>query len=268
MHTITKGFAPLMLMLLLAVAATPPAHAQLQEPEVLDIEEPRTLWGEGLRNGLGANLVVNNFGLGLQGHYSRILSPYTELTLSVGITGIRDVSEQSFQDFFTGQRVIPNKYNRALGFPFLVGIKHRMFARQIDDNFRLFISTAAGPALGFTYPYFNDVDNSGFRNVVEVNGVPRVEKINDFFSGWSDGASQWGLSAEFKVGVDFGENFRHLTRVEFGYFFYYFQQGLQILEPYQGITNSEGTLVDREPFHDAQKFFGTPQISLIFGSMW
>lgn len=268
MHTITKGAIPLLLSLLFTITAVPSAYAQIKEPEVMDIEEPRTLYGEGIRNGLGVNLVVNNFGVGLHGQFSRVISPYTELTLSAGITGIRDVSEQSFQDFFTGQRVIPNKYNRALGFPFLVGVKHRMFARQIDDNFRLFISTAAGPAFGFTYPYFNDADDSGFRNVVVVNDVPRVEEINDFFTGWSEGESHWGLSAEFKIGVDFGENFSNLSRAEFGYFFYYFQEGLQIMEPYRGVTNSQGFIVDRAPFHDAQKFFGTPQISLVFGGMW
>lgn len=262
-----------MLTMLLTVISIPEAAAQLEEPEVLSVDEPRTLYGEGLRNGLGANLVVNNFGVGLLGHYSRIVGPYTELSISAGITGLRDVSEQSFQDFFTGQRIIPNKYQRALGFPIMIGLKHRMFARRIDDNFRFFVSTAAGPAMAFTYPYFEDQQQPGepgygFRNVVVLEGVARVEPINDFFTGWSEGETHWGLSAEFKFGVDFGENFKSLNRVEFGYFFYYFDPGLQIMEPYKGVVDEDGFVVDKKPFYDDQKFFGTPQISLIFGGIW
>lgn len=264
----------ILVALVLALFSVPEATAQLQEPEVIDVEQPRTLYGEGLRSGLAVNAVVNNFGIGMLGQYSRVVSPFTELTLTAGITGIRDVREQSFQNFFTGRRTVPNKYNRALGFPIMVGVKQRMFARHIADNFRVFISTAAGPAMSFVYPYFNDIDDNGLRNVVELpNGVRQAEPLYDFFTGWDQGETKWGLSAEFKIGIDFGDNFSNLTRVEFGYFFYYFDQGIQMMEPHRGgimrAFDAQGEPIPfNQTFYDAQKFFGTPQITITFGTMW
>lgn len=245
------------------------AFAQLEEPEVREIDRPRTLYGEDIRNGLGVNIVINNFGYGLKGIYSRIVAPYTEVYFSTGITGLRNVSEQSFQDFFTGQQIIPNKYNRAIGFPFQLGIKQRIFARSVEDNFRVFVSANGGPALAFIYPYFDDINENGFRDVVlDEFDQPQVEPVNDFFTGWSEGGSQWGITGELKIGIDFGSGFTSLTRVEFGYFFYWFRDGIQMMEPFRPEFNNQGEIIGREPFYEPQEFFGTPQISLTFGKLW
>lgn len=266
---IFKKSIPL-IILLIAAAGFQTMQAQLKEPEVRRIDDPLTPLDKGYRNSLSFNALLNNFGLGIGGQYTKFLGPYTELTFKTGITGIRDVSEQNFQDFFTGQRIIPNKYNRALGFPFLLGVKRRIFAQAIEDNFRFFVASSAGPALSFIYPYVDDADNNGLRNTVVRNGfVIPSERINDFFTGWSDGYTEWGFSGELKVGVDLGENFKRQTTIEFGYFFYYFDQGIQIMEPRKVVSyNQDGFIAETEPFFKPQKYFGTPQISIIFGGMW
>lgn len=251
-------------------------YAQTQEPEVMELPEPRTPLSEGKNNALGFEIVINNFGFGIGGHYAKVLGPFTELTFSAGITGIRDVSEQTYTDPFFGQQIIPNKYNRAMAFPMTVGLKRRFFARKISDNFRFFMAGSGGPVMAFVYPYFNDTDGSGFRNVIDLGGgALRLERVNDFFSGWKDGETQWGVTGNFRIGVDIGDNFARLTTVEFGYLFYYFEQGIQMMEPYRPVVNNQGeVLVNpdgswvREPFFDDQKYFGTPQISLTFGGMW
>lgn len=274
-NKILNKTVPVLLVLSFILMIPFGASAQLKEPEVVTLPTPKTPFGEGYRNSLGFDFMLNNFGFGAAGQYSRFIGPFTEITFKTGITGIRDVSEQNFQDFFTGQRIIPNKYNRALGFPFMVGVKRRLFADKIADNFRLFFSSSLGPALAFVYPYINDEDNNGFRNGYIQNGVPVLEPINDFFSGWKNGHSLWGLSGELKIGADLGETFGTQTTVEFGYFFYYFDEGIQIMEPNRLANFTPGIPIlvpgqqyGTRPFFDKQKYFGTPQISLIFGDLW
>lgn len=273
-----KNFLSVILLILLMGIFTCSAVAQIKEPEVIELPDPKTPLSEGFHNALGFDIVLNNFGFGIGGTYGRVIGPYTELTFRTGVTGLRDASEQNFQSFLTGQQIIPNKYKRALGFPFLIGIKKRLFPRQIDDNLRFFVSAAGGPAMAFTYPYVRDTyRENGFRDFqVTPDGflVP-VERINDFFSGWGDGETHWGYNGALKVGVDLGSEFDFRTTIEFGYFFYYFSEGLQIMEPYKPFGyNDEGKPIElnqngeRNPFYDAQKYFGTPQIKFTFGGMW
>lgn len=247
-----------------------PAFAQLEEPEVLGVPSPRSPLDEGYRSSIAFDVILNNFGFGIGGQYTRMVSPYTELTFQTGITGIRDVSEQNFQDFFSGQQIIPNKYNRALGFPFLLGLKQRLFARHIEDNFRFFVASSAGPVMAFVYPYLDDEDGNGYRSTTVRDGFRfYTERINDFFTGWKDGGLEWGAAGELKIGIDLGSNFKRQTTVEFGYLFYYFNQGIQIMQPVRPVRYDDtGTVIETEPFHSKQKYFGTPRISIKFGGRW
>lgn len=261
------------LLLVFFGLSTNVALGQLKEPDVVELPSPKTPLSEGYHNSLGFDVFVNNFGFGIGGTYGHVVGPYTELTFRTGITGIRDASEQNFQSFITGQQIVPNKYKRAFGFPFLVGIKHRLFARHIADNLRFFVSGAAGPAMAFTYPYVDDtVIQDGFRTFQQTDQgflIP-VERVNDFFTGWKNGDTHWGYSGEIKIGVDLGSSFSSRTTIEFGYFFYYFKDGLQIMEPYKpsSYDPQTGFPAGRTKFFDAQKYFGTPQIKFTFGGMW
>ncbi len=263
-------FLPLVL-LLSTLWGLDDARAQLKEPEVKKQEAPMTPLSEGRPNGFDINIMLNNFGFGIGGEYTRAIGSFTELTLRTGITGIRDVSEQSFQDFFTGQRIIPNKYKRAIGFPILIGVERRLFARKIADNFRFFASGSAGPALAFVYPYVNDTDRNGLRTsfINRFGQIQFTETINDFFSGWKQGDTMWGATGEVKLGVAFGKEFKKQTTIEFGYMFYYFDQGIQIMEPRRIVSYSnEGFISETDEFFEPQKYFGTPEITISFGWMW
>lgn len=271
--TTPKIYGALAIAMLIGAFLTPFAvRAQLVEPEVKTVTQPKTPLSEGYHNSIGFDVFLNNFGIGVGGHYSRVVGPYTELTFRTGITGIRDASEQTFQSFLTGQQIIPNKYKRAIGFPFIVGVKHRLFARQIEDSFRFYVSGGVGPAMAFTFPYLNDVNDNGFRDFRAQQGfLLPAERVNDFFTGWKEGKTEWGYSGEIKLGVELGSSFGSVTTVEFGYFFYYFKQGLQIMEPYRPTEyGPDGFPVNESkvPFNEAQKYFGTPQIKFTFGGMW
>ena len=264
---------------LLLITDVQEANAQLKEPEVIDNPDSVTPYGQGFKNRWGVDILINNFGFGLTGNYARLVGPYTEITFKAGITGLRDVSEQNFQDFFTGRQVIPNKFNRAFAFPILIGFKKRLFADYISDNLRFFASTSAGPAMAFVYPYLDDRDGNGFRTLARTpeGFVVPTEPLNDFFTGWSDGFTTWGGAGEIKLGVDLGTKFKSQTTIEFGYFFYYFAGGIQILEPNKPARDALGNPIfddtgivetSEDPGFAARKFFGTPQISVIIGGLW
>ncbi len=245
--------------------------AQDNEPFIESAIQPRNLYDEGFRTGIGFNAFINDFGFGIGGTYRKGVSPYTELEFKLRIAGLRDPSEQTFIGFF-GQQTIPNKFQRAIVFPALIGVKRRLFAEQVSDNFRVYTSAAVGPALAFTYPYFNDANNNGFRE----NFVGNFERINDFFTGWNDGSAELGWNGELTIGIDFGDNFGKISSFQFGYVFYYFQDGIQMLTPtrpnldsngnLQGDPNTGGLLL--EPNEGPRTFFGSPQVSFTFGGMW
>lgn len=266
-----KIIKSILVLLLFVGAATTYSFAQsVDEPVVIDLAKPRNLYDEGFRTAIGFNAFLNDNGFGIGGTYRKGLKPYTEAFVTLRIAGLRDPSEQIFVGFF-GQRTIPNKFKRAVVFPALFGLKRRIFPESVSDNFRAFVSGAIGPSLVLTYPYFNDANNNGFRDIFADN----TERINDVFTGFSDSEWDVGVNGEFTVGIDFGENFSRLTSFQVGYLFYYFPDGLQILEPLRANLTTDGQLqlnangeIITEPFRNPTKFFGTPQISFTFGGFW
>src|SRR5690625_6922218 len=101
---------------------------------------------------------MKNFGFAVGCKYRKVVSQQTELTASLRITGLRDASEQTFTDFFWGQQVIPNKYQRAMAFPLMLGMRQRVFPGFIQENYRFFLSGSLGVAAAFSYPYFRDLN--------------------------------------------------------------------------------------------------------------
>lgn len=246
------------------------AYGQIEEPDVLKIPPgTSTLKGE-YSSGFGVNVLMNNFGFGLGGEYRKVISTQSELTAQLRITGLRDVSEQTFTDFFFGQQIVPNKYQRAFAFPLLIGLRKRVFPNLIQENYRFFIGAAAGPVTALTYPYFEDRNENGYREQFTNN----YESVNDVFTGLSEGSWSWGGTGQLQIGLDIGKNFANLSSIEFGYYFYYFPDGIQLMMPNQPVIENGEFVVDpngelvMEPFFEPQKFFGTPQISFVFGWLW
>lgn len=252
------------------------AYSQVEEPEIREEERIATDLSELYKNGISFNFAVNNFGLAAGGDYRRVIGSQTELIATVRFTGLRDVTEQTFTDIFFGQQVVPNKYQRAFAFPMVLGLRHRLFGDRVQDNYRFFITAMGGAVSAYSYPYFEDVNENGYREQFQNY----IEPVNDIFSGLGDGDWHWGAAGELKLGMDLGSNFSRLTSVEFGYYFNYFPDGIQMMMPNQPDLrenvgpgespfqfDDEGELI-LEPFFDAQKWFGTPQITLTFGKLW
>jgi hypothetical protein len=271
-------------ILLFLLAGTVPVYAQLTEPPVKQIANPVTPRSEGVSNHLGGGIVLNNFGIGINGTFGHAIGPFTEVTFSTGITGIRYTSQQkvfSFSYFYGSRKSIINKYNRVLGFPFMVGIKQRIFARAVSDNFRFFTSISGGPAFALVFPYLNDRDGNGYRsmepirdpqgNLITRNGNVLhqfTEFKRGFFGALGHAAGHWGAAGSIKIGIDFGSKFKSQPTFSFGYFFYYFGSGLQIMDPYKPIFNDKNEITGKEKFFGEKNFFGTPQITFTFSGWW
>lgn len=272
------------LLLVFSLAGT--IQAQVLEPDVQRLEREVSTLKDNYGTGFGFNFVMNNFGFGAGTEFRTVIAPQTELTASLRLTGLRDPSEQTFTDFFFGQQIIPNKYQRAFASPLLLGFRHRLFPDVMQENYRLFLSASIGPAVAFAFPYFNDRSGNGYRftgNELELvdDTLFRIEpdRVHDIFTGWSEGEWHWGGAGEFKVGLDIGSNFARLNSIEFGYFFYYFPDGIQIMMPNQPVfrtdlprpdivqTDESGAYVF-ESFFDKQSYFGSPQITFTFGWFW
>lgn len=267
-------------------------YAQFGEPEVEAKETPRNLYDEGYKVGFGFNIALSDYGLGVGGQLRIGLGKYTEGIATLKIAGLKDPTEQTFTDFF-GYRTIPEKYQRVISIPLYVGLKKRFFADAISDDFRPYSSLSAGPTFAFSYSYFQDFNENGFR---ENDGriYPFVEPVNDIFTGWDNSKIHWGFGGEFVLGVDFGDNFANLSSVQFGYTMNYFSDGIQVLEPCQPdlnrineapinpcglgadyaevyIQNNDNIFIAQAPIekaHDPRKYFGSAQISFVFGWMW
>ncbi len=256
------------------------ANAQYGEPEIQSIEAPMNLFDEGYKTGLGFSFNLNDFGFGIGTQFRKGFGPYTEGIFNLKIAGLRDPSEQTYIDYFFGGRTIPSKYKRITIFPITVGLKRRLFARQISDNFRVHTSMSIGPTLALTTPYFNDITNNGVReNNPNTFGI--YEPVLDVFQGLKEAETQWGWSGDLVLGIDFGDNFAKLQTFQFGYSFYYFNNGIQILEPFQAQRNPDGTPIfletpagsglfelQTEPYNDPTDYFGSAQVTFIFGWMW
>ncbi|HYW35594.1 MAG TPA: hypothetical protein VE868_09325 [Balneolaceae bacterium] len=263
-------------IIFLLVGKWAPLYAQLKEPPVRAASNPVTPLKKGVKNRVGGGILLSNFGFGVSGTYAHVLAPFTELTFTTNITGIRYASQQSIINFsvFGGTRkIIPNKYNRALGFPFLFGIKQRIFPRQVSDNFRFFVAASGGPALSLVFPYINDADHNGYRSTaIQQTKYGNIryftERKRGFFAALGHASAHIGIAGSLKMGIDFGSKFKTQPTFEIGYFFYYFNPGLQIMDPKRPVYNNSGQVVGRTNFYGPKKYFGTPEITFKFSSWW
>jgi hypothetical protein len=257
-------------------------YAQLKEPPVKGTKPPVTPIEEGVHNYLGGGVLLDNFGIGIKAVYGHVVGPYTEITFSPGITGIRYASQQKvfnlrFTAFgFTSTKSIVNKYNRVIGFPFLFGVKQRIFPRAVSDNFRFFIAVSGGPALALVFPYLNDKDGNGYRTISAFTGplgntgYEFTERKEGFFKALGKAKGKWGADGAIKIGIDFGKKFKTQPTLSIGYFFYYFSQGLQIMDPSRPAFDQNGNPIPGKsvPFYGKKKYFGTPQITFTFSGWW
>ncbi|MDX1530606.1 MAG: hypothetical protein R3362_03695 [Rhodothermales bacterium] len=227
----------LLVSLPLAVVAGGSAGAQ-PLPEPLPVAPDTLQYG----TGIGASLLLTNYGFGigllLRGELSEANSAVTEVRIGAG----KDEREQEFFVGAFGDSIVPLKRSYFVMLPLHVGLERRLFRETIEDNFRPFVQVLGGPTFGYQWPYFDDEDGDGIRD----SGEERLGA----FGGFADGSFRFGLGAALAVGAYFGSSPRATQGLRIGYTAHYFFDDVELLEP-----NPE---VERPN----QRYFGTPIVSL------
>lgn len=280
-----KNLKFLLLLLTLIIFSTTLSAQFGSEPTIENQIRVQSPLDENVRNAISFSLGLNNFGFGAGTEYRRVISPLSEVLVDLQITALRDITEQNYQ--FFGQQIIPNKRNRIISFPTMVGFKQRLFAEAVSDNFRFYVSAMGGPTAAYVYPYYSlrqvyyifEEDVPAFFNgdlsvmqfgLLEAN---TGQISNDMFQGWGEGQWQFGSAGQLGIGVDFGRSFKSLTSVKVGFTFQYFNRGIQVMDPYRVLGFFEASENRPETIvaslgTDKQKLFGSPYITLLFGRMW
>jgi hypothetical protein len=192
--------------------------------------------------GIGATILLTNYGFGLGGVYRSAVGEATSLVAELSLGAGKDEREQEFFIGFFGDTVVPFKRSYFLIAPLHVGLERRLFRASIEDGFRPFAQLAAGPAVGYQWPYFEDENGNGIRESGE-------RKLN-VLSGLDDGSFRLGVGGTLAIGAYFGESRRATQGIRIGYTASYFFEEVELLEPRPEVESP------------AQKFFGTPVVSL------
>ena len=220
---------------LLLALALGTAHAQ-------PLPEPSSQGPAHYGTGIGASLLLTNYGFGLGGLYRNAVGETTSLAIELSVSAGKDEREQEFFVGFFGDTVVPFKRSYFLVTPVHVGVEQRLFRASIEDSFRPFVQVLGGPSFGFQWPYFNDVNANGVRETDE-------EKLG-VLSGLGEGSFRWGVGATLAVGAYFGESRRNTQGFRIGYVGSYFFEDVDLLE------------LRPEVESPTQRFFGTPVVSL------
>lgn len=223
-------------LLVLALGLAVSAQAQ-PLPEPVEPEGPAH-YG----TGLGASLLLTNYGFGLGALYRGSLGEATSLVAEFSIGSGKDEREQEFFVGFFGDTVVPYKRHSFLMAPLHVGVEQRLFRDAIEDDFRPFVQVLAGPALGFQWPYFDDANGNGLRESDE-------RKLGTL-AGIGDGAFRLGVGGTVALGAYFGASRRATQGLRIGYVGSYFFREVELLEPRSEVESPN------------KRFFGTPVVSL------
>ncbi|MEP0547188.1 MAG: hypothetical protein ABJF88_09670 [Rhodothermales bacterium] len=226
--------------LLLSLLALALCGGIAQAQPVLDPPEPEGPAHYG--TGVGATILLTNYGFGLGGVYRQALGETTSFVVEASIGSGKDEREQEFFVGFFGDTVVPFKRSNFLMAPVYAGLERRLFRDAVEDGFRPFAQLLGGPALGFQWPYFDDENGNGLRDTDERKlGV---------LSGLGDGSFRVGVGGTLAFGAYFGESRRATQGVRIGYMAAYFFEAVELLEPRPEVESP------------TQHFFGTPVVSL------
>lgn len=187
--------------------------------------------------GLGINL--HNSGFGINGFISKSINPNLAFTAEISLRSEKDEKEEKFFDWW-GNSIIPGKLNYLMLIPAQVGIQKRLFADDIDDNFRPYVQASAGPTLAWLSPYFDDDNQDG--------EWQSSERLYDSIASIPHGKAYFAVAGGAAMGAQFGKSRRSLQAFRVGVDMTYVPKEVKLMETSTG-----------------QHLFLTPSISIIFG---
>jgi len=101
----------------------------------------------------GVDILLSTNGIGLGTFYRHEYSDNFSGFMEFSISEAADENEVEYIDYYTSQTFTPGKINRFLVLPLYIGVQQRLFKDDIVDNFRPYITAAAGPTMIYVFPY-------------------------------------------------------------------------------------------------------------------
>lgn len=174
-----------------------------------------------LLNVWGLDVLISEDGFGLGTFYQREFHPDWHGFATFSISESKDEREVERYDPFTQRTYVPDKLNRFLVMPLMVGIQHRLFREEIMETFRPYINAGVGPAMIFASPAAEVIFHSA--DFIEHRQV-------EFFRSLGRGKAHYTAGGFIGVGANFGSERSNLMGVNFRYYFtYLFGDGLPSL---------------------------------------
>ena len=203
----------------------------------------------------GISLVLTSSGLGAGVDRSQPLGGAAAFVMEASIGGIRDERETKYAGL--GGTVIQAKRTFLVALPLRAGVAVRLFEGDVAPNVRPYVVAAAGPTLGWGYPYFLDCNANGNLdaeadcNADDVIDAGEGERALGFFEAQRRGRPLLGLGGVAGVGAHVGwgrrvTGLRLSTRVDV------FPTGVALLEA---------------RVRGRQRAFVTPEVSVTFGRL-
>lgn len=159
-----------------------------------------------LRNVSGFDLIISTNGFGLGFFYGYNFTDNLTGKVNFSISEAKDEKEVEVYNPWTGELIVPFKVNRFLVFPLFFAVEYRLFKDEIMDNFKPYISAAAGPTLIYSTPY--DIE---------------------FFSSLKHGKAYYTAGGYFGAGAYFGSETKSILGVNVRYYFIPYNKGIESL---------------------------------------
>lgn len=152
----------------------------------------------------GVDIIMSSDGFGLGTFYGFHFSDQLIGKINFSISESKDEREFEIYNPYTGDIFVPNKINRFLVMPLFFAAEYRLFKDEIMDNFRPYISAAAGPALIFSSPY-----------------------NKEFFSSLKYGKAHYTLGGYIGAGAFFGSDLLRVFGLNVRYYFIQYPTGIE-----------------------------------------
>ena len=157
-------------------------------------------------NSLGFDLMIGESGFGFGGFYRRDIIENLTLFGDISFSEAKDEREIEYIDYY-GQTFTSGKKNRVFQIPITFGAQYRMFANELTDNLRPYITTGVGPTIALTTPY-----------------------NEEFFKAFSYAQPHYAVGGYAGIGANFGIDKSNLIGLSFRYYYIKFlDEGVEIL---------------------------------------
>lgn len=141
-----------MSVLILAILLPLQSQAQYEDYLQEDPEPTSQAFGGG-----AFTMLENGSGFGV--FYEWPLPAFLSVGSVLNFYMLRDNGQVDYYDPYYGYPVTYGKVNNVYLFDLGLKLKKRLFAREIDDQFRPFVAATAGPMFGMNFPEVKSLDN-------------------------------------------------------------------------------------------------------------